>query len=190
MSNMLLNAGMLGILEEFCLDYTKKIYGRQIANKLKMNQKTVSNIFNRLEKDGVLKYSTEGKNKYYFLNMLNPQIKDIIKMLEIARKNKFIEKHAQLKDLFYALERRATGILVIFGSYAKFTNKKESDLDVFVAGSMEEIEDLENLYKIKINAIKSSKEKINKNDIFVKEVIKNHIIIKGVEEFVEAIWQA
>jgi DNA-binding Lrp family transcriptional regulator len=185
---MLYNEKILGILEEFCLDHTRKIYGRQIANKLKMNQKTVSNIFNKLEKEGVLKYSTEGKNKYYFLNMLNPQIKDIIKMLEITRKNKFIQKHSKLKDLFYSLEKRAKGDLVIFGSYANFTTNKESDLDVFVIGNIREIEDLENLYKIKINVVKSTKEKINKDDVFIKEVIKNHIIIKGVEEFVELTW--
>lgn len=185
---MILNDKALNILEEFCLDYNKKIYGRQIANKLKMNQKTVSNMLNRLEKEGVLKYSTEGKNKYYFLNMLNPQIKDIIKMLEIARKNKFIQKYNKLKDLFYALEKRTNGILVIFGSYANFTSNKDSDLDIFVIGSIKDIEDLENLYKIKINIIKSNKEKINKENVFVKEVIKNHFVIRGFEEFVELIW--
>jgi len=188
MSNMLLHDKTLNILEEFCLDYNKKIYGRRVANKLRMNQKTVSNLLNQLEKEGVLKYSTEGKNKYYFLNMLNPQIKDIIKMLEIARKNKFIQKHSKLKDLFYALEKRANGTLVIFGSYANFTSNKESDLDVFVIGNIKDIEDLEDLYKIKINIIKSSREKINKEEVFMKEIIKNHVIIKGVEEFVELIW--
>ena len=188
MSNMLLNEKALDILEEFCLNYTKKIYGRQVANKLKMNQKTVSNMLNRLEKEGILKYSTEGKNKYYFLNMLNPQIKDIIKMLEIARKTKFIQKYSRLKDIFYTLEKRAHGILVIFGSYANFTSNKDSDLDVFVIGKIGEVEDLESLYKIKINIVKSNKEKINKEDVFMKEIIKNHIIIKGVEEFIELIW--
>ena len=98
------------------------------------------------------------------------------------------QKHNKLKDLFYALEKRANGILVVFGSYANFTSNKDSDLDVFVIGDIKDTDDLENLYKIKINIIKSSKEKINKEDVFVKEVIKNHIIIKGVEEFVELIW--
>lgn len=185
---MILNDKTLSVSEEFCLDYGKKIYGRQLAGKLKMNQKTVSNILNRLEKEGILKYSTEGKNKYYFLNMLNPQVKDIIKMLEIARKNKFIQKYIKLKALFYALEKRARGILVVFGSYANFTSNRDSDLDVFVVGNIGEVEDLENLYKIKINIVKSSKEKTNKQDVFVKEIIKNHIVIKGAEEFVELVW--
>ena len=189
MSNMLLNNNALSILAEFCSDYNKEIYGRVIAQKLKMNQKTASNILNKLEKEGILKYSTEGKNKYYSLNKFNPEIRDVMKIVEIGRKNKFIHRHNKLKDLFYSLEKKAEGILIIFGSYANFTNNKDSDLDIFIISNIKEIEELEDLYKIKINAVKSSKEKINKEDIFMKEIIKNHIIIKGVEEFIDLIWQ-
>jgi len=188
MSNMLLNDKAIEILAEFCSDYNKKIYGRQIAGKLKINQKTASNVLNRLEKEGILKYSTEGKNKYYFINKLNSQIKDILKIVEIARKNKFTQKYTRMKDLFYELEKRAKGIVIIFGSYANFASSKESDLDVFVLGSIKEVNDLEDLYKIKINLVKSNKDKIDKEDIFIKEIIKNHIIIKGVEEFIDLIW--
>jgi len=185
---MLLNKNALIILEEFCLDYSKEIYGRQIATKLKMNQKTVANILNRLEKEGILKYSSEGKNKYYSLNKLNPKTKEIIKILEIARKNIFIEKNNRIKEIFYSLEKRTLGVLIIFGSYANGTNTKDSDLDVFVVGNMEDKEDLEEMHRIRINVIKSSREKFNKEDVFIKEVIKNHIILKGVEEFIELIW--
>jgi len=185
---MLLNENTLAILEEFCSDYSKKTYGRQIASKQKVNQKTVSNILNRLEKEGILKYSTEGKNKYYSFNMLNSDVKDVIKMVEIARKNKFISKHSKLKELFYSLEKRASGMLIIFGSYANYTHNKSSDLDVLVIGKISDIRDLEEIYKVKINVIKSKPENINKQEIFVKEIIKNHIILKGVEEFIELIW--
>ena len=44
MSNMLLNDKEFKILNEFSSDYSKRIYGRKIAEKLGMNQKTVSNI--------------------------------------------------------------------------------------------------------------------------------------------------
>jgi predicted nucleotidyltransferase len=185
---MLLDENTLAVLEEFCRDYAGRIYGRQIADKRKMNQKTVSNVLNRLEKENILKYSTEGKNKYYFLNMANPQIKDIVKIVELARKNKFISKYEKFRELFYSLEKQAQGILVIFGSYASLTSAKDSDLDVFVIGKIAEIKDLEEMYDIKINVVKSSKEKINKQDIFIKEIIKNHIMLKGVEEFIELIW--
>lgn len=186
---MLLNNTALKILEEFCSGYNKRIYGRQIADKLKLNQKTVSNVLIGLEKESILKYSTEGRNKYYYLNLLNPQIEDIIKIVEIARKNKFLQKYLKLRGFFNALEKRTKDAILIFGSYANFTSNKDSDLDVFVIGNIENTNDLEELYKIKINVVKSNKEKFNKNDVFIKEIIKNHIILKGVEEFIGLIWQ-
>ena len=86
MSNMLLNKNILKILKEFSTDYNKRVYGRVIARKLKMNQKTVSNILNNLEKEHILKFSQEGKNKYYFMNKFNPSIKEVVKLIEIEKK--------------------------------------------------------------------------------------------------------
>ncbi|MFH1308267.1 MAG: helix-turn-helix domain-containing protein [archaeon] len=185
---MLLNDNAFKILAEFSSDYSKRIYGGQVAKKLKMNQKTVSNILNSLEKQNILKYSTEGKNKYYFLNRLDPQIQDILKIIEIGRKNDFIKRYAKIKELLIELEKRASGMLVIFGSYANFTSNEKSDLDVFLIGKIKELEDLDEKYGIKINLVKSGKDKFNKEDIFIKEVMKNHIVLKGVEEFIDLIW--
>ena len=188
MSNMILNTKSLKILGEFSSDYNKRIYGRDIAKRLKMNQKTVSNILNHLEKENILKFSFEGKNKYYHLNKFNPNIKEVIKLMEINLKISFIEKNKKIRALFGELEQRAQGILVIFGSYAKDTNTENSDLDVFIAGKISNIEDLENLYNIKINVVKSDKGKFDKKEHLIMEIIKNHILLKGVEELIDLIW--
>jgi predicted nucleotidyltransferase len=185
---MLLNKNAFKILAEFCSDYSRRIYGWQIAKKLKMNQKTVSNVLNLLEKENIIKYVTEGKNKYYFLNKLNPKILDILKIIEIERKNIFLEKNIKLQDLFLELEKRAEGVVIIFGSYANSTNNEKSDLDVFIFGKRVEIKDLEDKYNLEINIITSNREKFNKEEVFIKEIIKNHIILRGVEEFIELIW--
>jgi predicted nucleotidyltransferase len=185
---MLLNKNKLKILGEFSVNYTRKIYGRDVAKKLRMNQKTVSNILNELEKEHILKFTREGKNKYYYLNEFYPYIKEIIQLIETQRKINFLEKHKKLKDLFLKLEKRAEGILVIFGSYANFSANEKSDLDVFITGNIKDIEDLEELYNIKINIVKSNKNKFDKKEHIIKEIIKNHIILKGIEDFVELIW--
>lgn len=184
---MLLDKNIQAILNEFSDDYHKRIYGRDVAKKTRMNQKTVSNILNRLEKENILKFSIEGKNKYYFLNDFNTQIREVIKLIEIGRKMSFLEKNKKIRDLFEKLEKRTNNVLIVFGSYAKNTNNEKSDLDLFVFGKTDEIEDLEDLYKIKINIIKSSREKFNKEEPLIKEVIKNHVILKGMEEFIELI---
>ena len=188
MSNMVFNAKKLKILEEFLADYDKRIYGRNIAKKLKMNQKTVSNILNELEKKNLLKFTQEGKNKYYYLNKFSSNVKEIMQLIEIQRKINFLEKYKKLKELFLQLEERSEGILIIFGSYANFSANEESDLDVFVMGKIKDTEDLEELYGIKINIIKSTINKFDKNEHIIKEIIKNHVILKNVEGFVELLW--
>lgn len=188
MSNMIFNNKVLGILENFAVDYDKKIYGRDISKKMKMNQKTVSNILNKLEKEHLLKFAIEGKNKYYYLNKLNIHIKEIVKLIEINKKINFIEKYKRSRDLFNKLESRTDGILVVFGSYANFSANEKSDLDLLIIGNYMEVRDLEQLYNIKINIVKIDKMKFKKEDILIKEVIKNHIILKRAEEFIELIW--
>lgn len=188
MSNMILNNNILDILEEFATDFNKKIYGREIAKKLKMNQKTVSNILKRLEKEHILKFSVEGKNKYYYINNHHSNIKEIIKLIEINKKMKFIEKYKKFTELFNKFELRTKGILVVFGSYANFSSNERSDLDILIIGKNEEIKDLEELYNIKINIIRIDKNNFDKNDTLIKETIKNHVILKGVEDFIELIW--
>ena len=132
MSNMLLNKNKMKVLGEFSTDYSRRVYGRDIANRLKMNQKTVSNTLNELEKEHILKFKQEGKNKYYYLNEFYPYLKDVIQLIETQRKINFLEKYKKLKDIFVRLEERTEGMLIIFGSYANFTSTKISDLDVFL----------------------------------------------------------
>ncbi len=185
---MLLNKNELFILGEFASDYHRRIYGREAAKKLKLNQKTVSNILKKLEKENIVKFSFEGRNKYYFLNEFNSYIKEIIKAIEISRKVKFLSEHSKIEGLFERLEQRTKGILVIFGSYAKNSATEKSDLDIFILGSILDVKELEELYKVKINVVQLKRAKFDKNDHLIKEVIKNHIILKGVEEFVELVW--
>ena len=175
------------ILEEFTSDKNKRIYGVAIAKKFKLNQKTVSNILNNLEKENILKFSKEGKNKYYFLNLLNPRIKEIIKMAEINKKISFIQKHKKFVGLFDEIALRVKGIAIVFGSYAQGNEKHNSDLDLLVIGEIKNVLNLEDSFKVEINIIKSTKNKFTKNKPFVKEIMENHIILKGLEEFVE-IW--
>lgn len=186
MSNMLLDNKILKILKEFSSDYSKKLYGRDIAKKLKINQKTVSNVLIKLAKENILDFTEEGKNKYYFLNKFNPNIKEIIKIIEINKKIDFLNKHKNLITLFEEIEKRTNNLLVIFGSYAKGEETSKSDIDLFILGNIKDINDLEEMYNIKINVIKAKTVKLI-NDVVFKEIIKSHIILKGEDEFIKLI---
>lgn len=185
---MLLNKTEIAILEEFTKDKDKRIYGREIAKSKKMNQKTISNTLNKLEEEGIIKYKKEGKNKYYFLNTTNENIREIIHIIENIKKIKFMGDNPKINLLIRELEERTDGILIVFGSYASNTKNKNSDLDLLVIGKIKDLSDLEETFGLDINVINMTKDKFDKNQPIIKEIINNHIILKGLEEFTKMIW--
>jgi len=184
---MLLNKTTKAILSELAREKNTRIYGRELAKKHKLNQKTVANTLKKLEQEDILKYKVEGKNKYYFLNEFNTLIKEVIQIIEIEKKADFIKSHKSLNGLFRQIESKCKGVIVLFGSYAKGTENKESDIDLLVFEKAN-LTDIEKSFGKKLNTVRTSKEKFDKNSPFVREVLKNHIILKGVEEFVNLAW--
>lgn len=159
------------------------ITGSFIAKKHNLNQKTVSNYLNSLEKEQILKSKIQGKNKlYYFIDDINT--KNFLMSIELNKTINFYKKHVLVKEVISKLKIK--GIAIIFGSYAKGIEKKKSDLDLFVIGKCDEkeIHKIGDMYKLEINLKIYPKFEL---DILTKEVVKNHIIIKGVEEWIKLV---
>ena len=71
-------------------------------------------------------------------------------------------------------------MVALFGSYAKFSASKDSDIDIYAEGHKKrEKEVLENISS-KVNVKLGS---FDLNSLLIKEIMLNHVIIKGVEEF-------
>ena len=194
---MLLNNTELAILEEFTGNYGARVTGSYIAKKKKLNQKTVSNYLKKLEGQSFLKSITEGKNKLYFLNLQDEQlIINFLSTAENARAINFYKKHPLIKEITAKSLKSIKGISIIFGSYAKGAQKKDSDLDIFIAGEADkkEIEKIGDMYHIEINikafSLKEFKNALQEKDPLVEEVIKSHIITKNAQEFVSCIIEA
>ena len=75
-------------------------------------------------------------------------------------------------------------MIILFGSYAKGISKKDSDIDIY-------LETNDNSIKTRVKEINSKLSiKIGKFDtksLLIKEIIKNHIIIRGLEDFYERV---
>ncbi len=191
---MLLNKNYLVFLEEFLGDYKGSFTGSYIARKKFLNQKSVSNALNKLEDEGFLKSRTAGKNKEFFLNLDNLEyVKNLIMAAEHLRTANFLKKHPLIKEALAKSIHAFEGIVVIFGSYAKGAQKKDSDLDVFVAGTYNrsDVSKISKLYNLQISVknypANAFRRALKNKDILINEVLKNHIVIEGVEEFVNAI---
>jgi len=179
------------ILSKFLRDYNKEIYGRELTNITFLSQKNIALTLDELEKDGILKSRKSGNIRYYKLNLENTEIKDVILILETLKKIDFFKKQRKIASLFKTDNR----IVGIFGSYAKGTQKKESDIDIFIIGNKlkEDYDKLGEKLDLNIN-IKYFPENefinlIKSKDNLIKEIIKDHILIFNIENLINLIWK-
>ena len=157
---------------------------RGIAKSLEGSHSTIFRRTNKLIKENVLDYKREGKNKTFFIKK-SLQAKNYIFNAERYKLIKLLKKYPELNvTIDDILKKTDEKLIILFGSYAKFTAKKDSDIDVYIETRnrkvKEMIEDVHSKIKVKIGDFDLDSE-------LIKEIIKNHIILKGVEEFYEKI---
>lgn len=167
----------------------------KIAKGLKMDYKTAYEIIKRLEKENVVMLETfGGSSKVSLTNLLSIQLynaekkrrEDILKDKNLSVILKYFEEGLPTK--LY--------VLLLFGSYAKKTNTKHSDIDLFFIMSDEKFESsinrIASLIPLNIHVnIFTEKEFIsmkNSKEITVgSEAIKSNIILHGIESYYELI---
>ena len=179
----------LNILEPFTKDYNRKVYATKIAKEINLPQKTVSRILNNLVERGILKFQRTGRNKEYYFDLTNPKAKNTLLKVEINKSIDFLVKHQKISLLIKDLLRAKIPV-ALFGSYAKKSEKKESDLDLLILTSESKvIQELVNKYPLKIHiqysSFKEFKKLLRKNNALAKEILINHIIFNYFEKFIE-----
>ncbi len=179
------------VMKEFLKGYNKEIYGRELVGKVSISQKNIALTLMDLEELGILVSKLKGNMRYYSLNRKNLLIEKYLLLLETEKCVEFLEKHQKIKVVLEDLD--FSGIVCVFGSYAKGLEKKDSDLDLFVVGSFDEemIKKAEKTFGIEIN-IHSGKMKdfvnsLKGRDLFVNEILENHVLLKGFESFIQEV---
>jgi len=177
------------ILKQYLGDYNRVIYGRELVGKIPLSQKAIALALEQLEKKGILKSHKKGTLKLYELNKDYSEIYDILALAEIARKGEFLSKHRVLAHIFKSDSR----IVGIFGSYAKGIQKKDSDIDVFIIGKKKD-EEYDKIGKkfdkhisIKYFSQKQFTELMKMKNNLCKEIIKNHVLLFNIEQFIKLI---
>lgn len=169
----------------------------QIAKLLKKDYKNAHNIVTRLSKMQLVRLQPFGKS--YRVSIVN-KAHPLILEAEYNRRKELLKNKdiAVMYDSFKGLRSRLY-ILLIFGSYAKKTQTKHSDVDLmFIVpdAAEEKMErEIQNIVgtlplKIHINIFKESDFRTMRNskEITVgSEAIKNNIILHGMESYYEII---
>ncbi|NWG09078.1 MAG: nucleotidyltransferase domain-containing protein [Nitrososphaerales archaeon] len=161
---------------------TGKYHLRGIARYLDISHSTVLRKLNVLLKENVLDYRKEGKNKVFFIKK-NLEARNYVLNAERYKLIKLIKKYPELGIIIEdILKKCKVKLIILFGSYAKFTAKKDSDIDIYVETRnrkiKEEIETVHSRISVKIG-------NFDLDSSLIKEIIKNHVLLRGAEEFYE-----
>jgi predicted nucleotidyltransferase len=159
-----------------------KTHLREIARVLNESHSTILRKINELVKENVLDYKKEGKNKIFFIKN-NLKAKNYVYSAEIHKLNRILRKHPEFSIIFEDIKKYfSKGMIILFGSYAKGISKQDSDIDVY-------LETNNNTIKNKVKKIHSKLSikigRFDTNSSLIKEIIKNHVIIRGLEDFYE-----
>jgi predicted nucleotidyltransferase len=163
---------------------------REISKRSKLPLKTCQNVLTSLEKSRILKSKIEGKNKYFSLNLENINTKLYLLQAEIYQTGLFLEKYHQFKMFLKEIKTNAT--IIVFGSFAKFTADKNSDLDLLVV-SNKEVKLPFHLLPFELHTINMTERTflkcVQQQEELIKEIEDNHIILNNHSFYVNVMWE-
>lgn len=183
---------------QFFLEYpTESFAVREIARKTGIDYKQVHTAIQKLAKKKIINQKKQANLDLCSLNLkgnLTP-----ICYSEMLRRDSWLKKHSEL-NLFFRdiLEKikETNYILLVFGSFAKNKEKKNSDLDLMViapskdvGGKIELVINSETIFlKRKVHTLILDETEFqanlsSKEPNVVKEAFKSHIFIMGIEAF-------
>ena len=181
----------LRVLALFTKGFNKSYYIREIEKLLHISPRTAQLILDDLEYKNVLESSIRGKIKLFKLKN-NFDSRNYLILTEKYKNMCFYQNNILLKEILEKLSYLIKGAGLVFGSYASLTQKKGSDLDIFVIGkyNKKKVENLSKIYAIDINIKHCSLSIFEKNafkDPLLVEVLKNHVVFVGAELFIQSV---
>jgi predicted nucleotidyltransferase len=160
------------------------LHTRGIADTLERSHATVIRKLQEMVRENILDFTIEGKNKVYFVKK-SIEGRNAAIAAEIAKQSRSIADYPLLRGVIRTiLDLPEVHVALIFGSYAKGTAHDRSDIDLFIESEdriiKKKLEGLHPSLTVKIGVF-------DKENPLVREIMKDHIIIKGVEAYFEKI---
>lgn len=169
---------------------------REISRALEIGMPAVEHHIKILEKEKLIKKKKEGRNIKLFLNYKNINLVPSLYVIEYAR---FSYLPENVKSAIFEFLKQLTCkpvIAALFGSYAKGSFSRKSDVDLFLAFNEIKKDDVESKskavrykYGIEISPVyvtfgEFSQKFFDEKDRFIRELKQNKIIISGAEWWV------
>ncbi len=161
---------------------------RKIALLRKINYKSAYNALKTLEKEGIVELKRAGNTR---LCSFNNKFNEIVFIAEYSRREDLFKKR-EFPIIYDSLSKlEFPFIILLFGSYAKGTATKHSDIDFLLISDEEHFKKVEekiSIFPQDIHLTPVSYDSFirmakSKEFSVVNEAIKNNIILIGIEEY-------
>jgi uncharacterized protein len=172
------------MLKALCLfpTLTTEHHIREVARLVRISPRTAQLTLEALEERGALISRTRGRNRVYRLQKAGWRY---VLLAEHYKTISFLETHPHLERVLNSIN----GIAIIYGSYAKGTQTKTSDLDLFIAGTGQ----VPKAPGIRIQTTRYPLDTFEQGiatDAYLREVIEHRVVISGAEALVRMIMDA
>lgn len=169
---------------------------RNIIKLAKTSPNLVVDYISKLEKYGLVRVKNIGGTKKNYIKSVSfnfeAKLSEIFyTLIEINKKEELMKKYIHLKPFITQIENIKSDIIaLVYGSYARFSADKESDLDVWVIGNLNEKlrKDIEEIlvtspvkYSVNIETKKDFFKKIK--DPIHQNILRDKVIIKNEKGF-------
>jgi predicted nucleotidyltransferase len=191
----------LKIVDLLARNTERRFIINEIAKSLKEYYSFVHRTVNKLTRDGVIAREKAGRAYLCSLDLSSEKAMTLIELSEIEKKNDFYGSNKELKLILEDLVRSAEAMagatsVILFGSYAKGAAAKESDIDILLIGKAKEgidkiTREMYAKYGKEINVVVMTSDdfKKQKGKALIKEIIKCHYVLFGVEKFVNLVFK-
>lgn len=193
------------ILESFLPDFTEEKTTHEIMEKTQLSYEPVYRHLKNMAKQDIVTKKRKGKTDLFRLNLENDEIRKTIEKWSIKKRKKFLHKFTELKPVIEELINSIESLgpyllsLILFGSVARGSATKKSDIDILIVISIEDQKDhlTDEIHRIcNILGTKYNKElspmivslgdfykMLEEKKDFTKNMIKDAIVLYGEEIF-------
>ena len=181
-------SGIWKILKLFYDSKNSPLYLREISRKSKLNESTVSRHLNNLLREGVLKFSREANLKKFYLP--KSRILNIFPLFDSEKMESLPILRRDAINLYIKKLEHKPLLLVVFGSTAKGTYKKNSDIDILAvfSGKYEDNEAVsyaDSQTGIRMQAFKIKEDKFKEELLLKKDKVVQSALETGFPVFNE-----
>lgn len=191
----------LEVLAHMVRDVREEYSIKQLADRLKKPYVKVHSSIRRLTQKNIIQKRIMGKSHYCRIDYKNNL--DIVCFIEAQRTRRFLAEKKAVRILIENIRENLDlpdYTLLIFGSFAKNTQTRDSDIDMAIiapeAGKAERVmSSIARTSQLAVHSVEFTYddfiEMLKEKVLSVgKEIARNHIIIHGCEQFYECMGSA